>query len=158
MNKPLAFFGLFFVQIAACSGAPPASTPQATSTTVCAVSLHGKEMDGAVVRFRATYITDLRHGIFLKDCACPSIFIERGSDDANVDPSVSRFDEVVKGSVLDVKLREFHVEISGRFTWSPGDMLHGVPVAAPNGRIRPHGVIAIEKVWSYERVVSEKSK
>lgn len=106
-------------------------------------------MDGALVRFKATYITDLRHGAFLTDPKCPSVFVEQGLDPVNVDSSVSRFDEVVKGNILDHKPRKFVVDVSGKLAWNAGGMLHGVPAA---GTIRPHGVITIEKIWGYQRV------
>lgn len=149
MKTRLAFFGLIFFQTAACSGAPSANVPQPVLTTICALSSQGKEMDGALVRFKATYITDLRHGAFMTDPKCPSVSVEQGSDSENVDASVPRFDEVVKGNILDHKPRKFVVDVSGRFAWNAGGILHGVPVA---GTTKPHGVLMIEKIWSYQRV------
>ncbi len=150
MKKRLAFFGLILFQATACSGAPSANASQPVFTTICALSAQGKKMDGALVRFKATYITDLRHGAFLTDPKCPSVSVEQGLDPVNVDASVRRFDEVVKGSILDHKPRQLVVDVSGKFAWSAAGMLHGVPAA---GTIRPHGVITIEKIWSYQRVV-----
>jgi hypothetical protein len=149
MKTRLAFFGLIFLQAAACSGAPSDSASQPLFTTICALSAQGKKMDGILVRFKATYITDLRHGAFLTDSKCPSVFVEQGLDPVNVDASVPRFDEVVKGNIFDHKPRKFVVDVSGTFAWNSGGMLHGVPAA---GTTIPHGVIAIEKIWSYQRV------
>lgn len=149
--KQLTIFGFLFVPVTACSGALSASAPEPISTTICALATRGKSMDGALVRFKAAYVTDLRHGVFLTDPTCPRVSVEQGADAPNVDPSVLRFDEAVKGNILDRRARRFAVDISGRFTWSAGDMLHGIPSTGPHGTIPAHGVITIQKVWSYER-------
>lgn len=152
LMKQLALFGFLSVPLTACSGAPSANTPQPAYTTICALSMGGKEMNGAVVRLKATYSTDLRHGAFLTDPQCELVSVEQGADAADVDPSVPQFDKAVKGNILDRKARRFAVDISGKFAWSAGDTLHGLPSATPNGTIPSHGVITIEKVWSYERL------
>lgn len=143
MNVRWLSLAFFLAQLIACSGSNFAGTRPSNGTTICALAVQGqeKEVGDAFVRFHATYITDLRHGAFFTDADCPSLSIQYVADGVNADPSVQKFNDAVKGSILDRSERKYSVDVSGKLTWSPDG--------------KPHGFLTLFKVWSYERASSK---
>lgn len=106
--------------------------------SICELAKLGKEMDGHPVRVSAIYVTDLMHSSVLKDRHCSMEGIAPlEADDGTQDPSVDKFDTAMWGKLGDRKLRVFSVDVSGTYHW--------------RGDETPHGALAIEKVWHFER-------
>lgn len=121
--------------LAVTSSAAPA---REVRTTLCELISHGQPLSGQRVRFTAIYLTDLMERTVLLDKRCPKVRLIPYDSIEHPDPSVKRFDDAVRGRIDDLKLRQFVVDVSGRFTW--------------HGHDEPYGSLEIQKVWSFKRI------
>lgn len=115
-----------------------AASLQEIPTTICELVSHDQSLSGQPVRLRVIYITDLRHGAVLLDRRCPKVHLTPYDSADTVDPSVKVFDDAVYGRIDDLELRQFVVDVSGRFTW--------------HGHGESYGSLEIEKIWSFKRI------
>lgn len=115
-----------------------AASAREVRTTLCELVSHGQPLSGKRVRFTAIYLTDLLERTVLLDKRCPKVHLTPYDSIERPDPSVKRFDDAVRGRIDDLELRQFVVDVSGRFT------LHG--------HDEPIGSLEIQKVWSYKRI------
>lgn len=109
-----------FASAVGCSGRNTASMVE--KTTVCELAKSAEEMNGHTVRLLAIYITDLRHKTILKDRQCNSVSLVVLDAEEPLDKSLEEFDEAVWGEIDDLDLRIFHVDASGVFAQSSGDV------------------------------------
>jgi hypothetical protein len=106
-------------------------------TSVCRLANASKDMDGYRVRLTAIYVSDLQHTSVLKDRRCAKRSLAPFAADGSADPSVEEFDSALWGELSDREVRVFVVDVTGVYRWRDGD--------------RPHGVLLIERVWSFRR-------
>ena len=116
------------------------------TATVCELAHWGRDMEGARVRVRAEYFTDLRYGAFLSDWQCPSARLELASDSASADKSVSHFNDVTAGHDNYYVNHKFKVDVTGTFEWSEGRIINKDLPPDRQYRIPPHGLLALMKV------------
>lgn len=127
--------GLCIALLAATSSAASA---REVRTNLCALASHGQPLSGQRVRFTAIYLTDLLERTVLLDKRCPKVHLTPYDPIESPDRSVKRFDQAVRGRVDDLELRQFVVNLSGRFTW--------------HGHDEPYGSLEIQKVWNFKRI------
>lgn len=127
--------GLCIGLLAATSSAGPA---REVRTTLCELVSHGQPFSGRRVRFTAIYMSDLRERTVLLDRRCPRVHLGPYETTEAPDPSIKRFDDALRGRLGDLELRQFAVDVSGRFTW--------------HGHNEPYGSLEIQKVSSYRRI------
>lgn len=126
--------GLCIALLAATSSAASA---REVRTSLCVLASHGQPLSGQRVRFTAIYLTDLLERTVLLDKRCPKVHLTPYDSIKGPDPSVKRFDKAVRGRIDDPELRQFVVDVSGRFTW--------------HGHDEPYGSLEIQKVWNFKR-------
>lgn len=115
-----------------------ASPAQEVRTTICELAGHGKPLSGQRVRLTVIYMSDQLERSLLLDRRCPKVRLAPYNSIETPDPSVGRFDEALRGRLGELALRQFVVDISGRFTW--------------HGHDEPYGSLEIQKVWSFRRI------
>ena len=109
-----------------------------TRTTICELARNGRALSGKQVRLTVVYISDLTERSALLDRNCPEKIVGIHFTAKKPDQSVGEFREAFEGRLEDLEVRQFVVEVSGRFTWR-----------SPQER---YGFIEIQKVWSYRRI------
>ena len=117
---------------------------QETRTTLCDLAKHGQAFSGQRVRLTVIYMSDLLEGSDLHDRRCPKVWLGPYESADPPDASVARFDDALRGRIGDLELRQFVVDVSGRFTW--------------HGHDEPYGALEIQKVWSYTRIHGDWKK
>lgn len=123
---------------------PSIGFAQETRTTLCDLAKHGQSFGGQRVRLTVIYMSDLQERSVLLDRRCPKVRLGPYEPDEAPDPSVARFDDALRGRIGDLELRQFVVDVSGRFTW--------------HGHDEPYGALEIQKVWSFKRIHGDWKK
>lgn len=123
---------------------PSTGSAQEVRTTLCNLAKHGQPFSGQRVRLTVIYMSDLQERSVLLDRRCPKVRLGPYESAEPPDPSVARFDDALRGRIGDLELRQFVVEVSGRFTW--------------HGHDEPYGALEIQKVWSYMRIHGDWKK
>ena len=156
MNQIFLFACCLLVQTtSALTNAPPIKNENPTnshadvSTSICQLAREGKRFNGTQVRLQGIYITDLHHGAILKDQRCPSVFIEEGETSEMVDASVKLFNDALYTSLFNHTLGKVFVDVSGKYIAGGSSR---ATANTPRGVVTPHGIISIEKVWSFKRL------
>lgn len=126
--------------------------------TVCELAHWGQDMTGVRVRVRAEYFTDLRHGAFLSDNQCPDDRLQLAADAAEADKSVSEFNDATFGHGRYYIGHKFKVDVTGIFEWSKGLIINKELPPDRQYRIPPHGLLALLKVWGFEKPTQRKSE
>lgn len=117
---------------------PTTGFAQEAHTTLCDLAEHGQSFSGQQVRLTVIYMSDLQERSLLLDRRCPMVRLAPYDSTETPDPSVKSFDEALRGRLDDLELRQFVVDVSGRFTW--------------HGHGEPYGSLEIQKVWSFKRI------
>jgi hypothetical protein len=124
--------------IALLAATSSAASAREVRTTLCELVSHGQPLSGQRVRFTAIYLTDLLERTVLLDKHCPKVHLTPYDSIEPPDPSVKKFDDAVRGRIGDLELRQFVVDVSGRFTW--------------HGHDESTGSLEIQKVWRFKRI------
>lgn len=125
--------------------------------TVCELAHWGQDMVGVRVRIRAEYFTDLRHGAFLSDRKCPGDRVQLAADAAGADISVSAFNDTTSEHGRYYIGHKFKVDVTGVFEWSKGLIINKELPPDRQYHIPPHGMLALLKVWSFEKPIQRKT-
>ncbi len=115
-----------FVALIAGACVLPACASETHRYNICELSTNGPKLNGRLVSFEATYITDMRHGSVFKDSRCPEVVVGESSGPEKPHPSIEKFDVAVKGDPFNRELRVFRIKASGIFNWSKSSNASGV--------------------------------
>lgn len=106
---------IILLYTSACSGTGTHVRTEPVTMSLCSLEKDVAEGPGhELIRLKAEYVTDLRHGAFFVDPRCPASTLQRGPDGEGISSTVSRFDDDVTGNILNHAERRFVVEAVGR--------------------------------------------